>query len=470
MNTQSLDTSESTVIIKNSKVINEKISENESKALKASSISMSSAIVLAISAAAPAMSISGALGFIMGNAGLAAPLAFLVATIAVVLISVSYAQLSERYNCAGGTYSYVRAVLGGKAGWWTGWLYIGITIAAGCVGSIFAIHLHTMFPQIPLWLGVVIIAIPTILVGWFGIQMSSKAVIILWLVQMFLFILPALITLKMQLPVIPNFAEQFASTWTPALGFKGLFAAVLLCIWSYIGFEVPAYLGEEVIGGSKSIKKAIPIAAIAIGLTYIIASWLWVSSITVPNLAKITNSGMALLDFMALVNNPTGQWLIILSVAIACVACWFSFITAMLRMLYDMGRSKALPSVFATLNKHSSPKFSLYLISVVWIAVAIFGAYFSVDVLLALLSSFACLAYICVSLSNIKDRWKSTGVTAIFLNKIIPIVAIFVLVWMLVSQSVLYIYFVAGWAALGFIIIKVIQAVKGKDFFNQMNI
>lgn len=462
--------SESKKIIANEKSVNIDNNAEEVRSLKAGSISMNSAIVLAISAAAPAMCISGSLGFIMGNAGLAAPLAFLLATIAVVLISVSYAQLCERYNCAGGTYSYVRAVLGGKAGWWTGWLYIGITITAGCVGSIFAIHIHSIFPQIPLWLGVIIIAIPTILVGWFGIQLSSKAVIALWLIQMLLFILPAVFALRSQLPLIPDFRQQFAATWTPAFGFNGLATAVLLCIWSYVGFEVPAYLGEEVIGGSKSIKKAIPIAAIAIGMTYVICSWLWVSSISGANMAMITNSGTALLDYAALINSPTGQWLIISSVAIACVACWFSFITAMLRMLYDMGRSKALPPVFAQLNKHSSPRFSLYLVSVTWILVALIGAYFSVDVILALLSSFACLAYICVSLSNIKERWNSHGVKALFLNKIIPLLAIVILVWMLVSQSVFYIILVIGWGLLGFVIIQIIQAVKGKDFFKQMNL
>ena len=445
-------------------------SSGDAKTLKAGSISLSSLIVLAISAAAPAMCISGSIGYIMGGSGLAVPLAFLIATIVVVLISVSYAQLSERYNSAGGTYSYVREVLGGKAGWWTGWQYIGMTFMAGCGGSIFAIYLNSMFPQVPLWLGVLIIVIATSLVGWFGIQLSTKAVIALWVVQMILFIVPAIITLRSQALVMPEFSGQIARAWTPGLGIKGLFMGVLFCIWSYVGFEVPAYMGEEVKGGSKSIKKAIPIGAIAIGITYIIASWLWVTSISQANLAAVTNSGTALIDLLGILSSPTSQMLVIAAVAIACVACWFSFITAMLRMFYDMGRSKALPKAFATLNKHSSPKFACYVISVLWFLMALFGAYISVDVLVALFASFACVAYICVSISNMKDRWHSKGVKAVFANKIIPVITIAILLIMICSQSKLYIGLLAGWGVIGLIIIQVISAVKGKDYFKKMKI
>jgi len=444
--------------------------EIDSRSLKAGSISMLAAIILAISAAAPAMCVSGSIGYIMNDSGLAVPLAFLVATIVVILISTSYAQLSERYNSAGGPYSYVRAALGGKAGWWTGWLHIGIIFAMGCIGSIFAIHIHGMFPQIPLWLGVGMIATATFLVGWFGIQLSAKVVFILWLLQTVLFVLAAVITLRAQLPLIPDFAWQFSKTWTPGFGINGLIAAVLLCTWSYVGFEVPAYLGEEVKGGIKAIKKAIPIAAIAIGLTYIIISWLWVASITPADLAKLTNPGTALLDFMALLHSPFCQWLILVSVVISCLTCAFSMFTAMMRMLYDMGRSKALPPAFGTLNKYSSPKISLYFITAVWTCTALFGAYFSVDLLLALLASFACLAYICVAVSNIKDRWQSTGVKAFLVNKFIPLIACAILVLMLASQPLFYIFLVAGWSVLGIIIIQSIQASKGKDFFKQMNI
>ena len=119
--------------------------------------------------------------------------------------------------------------------------------------------------------------------------------------------------------------------------------AVLLCIWSYVGFETPAYLGEEIKGGSKAVKIAIPVGSIAIGITYIVVTWLWVSSISAENLAKISGSGTAISDYCSLIGYPLGRWLITISVCMSCLACWFSFVTALPRMLYDMAGPEPFP-------------------------------------------------------------------------------------------------------------------------------
>ena len=439
--------------------------------LKKNAISLGSVIVYSISAAAPAMCIGGSMGFIMGGVGLAVPLAFLIATLVVVLISTSYSQLSERYNSAGGTYSYIRRVFGPEMGWWVGWIYIGITFTVGCVGSIFAIYLCSVFTPIPLWLGIVIIAIPTFFVGWKGIQLTTKGLVILWLIQTALMVWPAITALNSQAPSMPDIGKQIlTSSWIPSVGPKGLAMAVLLCIWSYVGFETPAYLGEELKGGSKSVKIAIPVGSVAIGITYVLVTWLWVSSISADNLVKITGSGTAILDYCTLIDYPLGRWLITISVCMSCMACWFSFVTALPRMLYDMGRTRALPRSFAKLNRHSAPSLGLIATMVLWLVAALFGAYRSVDTLFSLMSSFACIAYALVCAAAIKDRWNEKGLKSFFINKAIPILAIGIMLWMLSSMSAGYLVAVGAWAILGVLIIVIIKARKGRDFFRQVEL
>ncbi len=439
--------------------------------LKKDAVSLNSVIIYSISAAAPAMCIGGSMGFIMGGVGLAVPLAFLIATVVVVLISASYSQLSERYNSAGGTYSYIRRVFGPELGWWVGWIYIGITFTVGCVGAIFAIYLCSLFTSIPLWLGIIIIAIPTFFVGWLGIQLTTKGLVALWLVQTALMVWPALAAFNSQAPAMPDVGRQvFANSWIPSLGSKGLAVAVLFCIWSYVGFETPAYLGEEIKGGSRAVKIAIPVGSIAIGITYIIVTWLWVSSISADNLAKISGSGTAIFDYCTLIGYPLGRWLITISVCMSCLACWFSFVTALPRMLYDMGRTRALPKSFARLNRHSAPSVALVVTMVFWLGASLFGAYYSVDTLFSLMSSFACIAYALVCAAAMKDRWGEKGLKSFFINKAIPILAIVIMLWMLSSMSAGYLAAVGAWAALGILIIFLLKAVKGRDFFKKVEL
>lgn len=434
--------------------------------LKKDAISLGSVIVYSISAAAPAMCIGGSMGFIMGGAGLAVPLAFLIATFVVVLISASYSQLSERYNSAGGTYSYIRRVFGPELGWWVGWIYIGITFTVGCVGAIFATYLCGLFTGIPLWLGILVVAVPTFVVGWRGIQLTTKGLVVLWLVQTALMVWPAARALGTRLPATADLgARIFTSSWLPGFGLKGLATAVLLCIWSYVGFETPAYLGEELKGGSKAVKIAIPVGSVAIGLTYILVTWLWVASMGTEDLAKISGSGTAVSDYCALIGYPLGRWLITISVCLSCLACWFSFVTALPRMLYDMGRTRALPKAFASLNSHSAPSLGLFVTMALWLAAALFGAYVSVDALFSLMSSFACIAYALVCLAAIKDRWNGKGWRSILVDKIVPALAIGVMLWMLSSMGGVYLAAVGVWALLGLLIILAIRATKGRDFF-----
>ena len=147
---------------------------------------------MSVSAAAPAMCLGGSFGTFMQGAGTAVSLAFLLATIVIVMVGWNYGQLSSRYNSAGGTYSCVRSVLGARAGFVSGWIYMGVNVCTGVIGAIFATYLHELIPAIPIWLGVLILLVPIFFVGWNGVEMTSKALIVVWAIQMVLILYPAI--------------------------------------------------------------------------------------------------------------------------------------------------------------------------------------------------------------------------------------------------------------------------------------
>ena len=413
---------------------NQKVAAAEQN-LKQDSISILDVVIMSVSAAGPAMCLGGSFGTIMQGAGKAVSLAFLLATLVIVMIGLNYGQLSRRYNSAGGTYSYVRGVFGEKVGFVSGWVYMGVNI---CTGVIFATYLHEMFPAIPQWLGVLILLVPIFFVGWNGVEMTTKAL-------MALLIYPAIRIMTLRAGEVENILANSAQAFVPSYGISGLMLGVLVCVWAFVGFECPAYMGEELRGGSRSVKIAVTVSAIAIGLVYVIACWFWTAGMNMADVEAIQNSPTTLNDYAALVGYAMGGRLISIATIVSCIGCFFAFSTSTPRCLYDMGRTGYLPKSLSKVNKHQTPHIALIAYCVVWTAVALFGAYGNTDVLFTMMALFASVSYILICAANIKDRWNEKGAKAVVLNKIVPAAAIAVLMYMVFSSDGVYLLVTALW-------------------------
>ncbi len=414
--------------------------------LKQDSIGKLDVIIMSVSAAAPAMCLGGSFGTIMQGAGSAVALAFLLATAVIVMIGLNYGQLSSRYNSAGGTYSYIRSVFGEKAGFVSGWIYMGVNICTGVIGAIFATYLHELFPAIPLWAGVLILLVPIFFVGWNGVEMTTKALIAVWVVQMLLLIIPAIKIIFLRSGEVENIMANSVQAFVPSYGISGLMLGVLVCVWAFVGFECPAYMGEELKGGSKAVKITMTVSAIAIGLVYVVVCWLWSAGMTAENIEAIKTSPTTLTDYALLVGYTMGGKLISIATIVSCIGCFFAFSTSTPRCLYDMGRTGYLPSALSKVNRHQTPHISLIVYCAVWAIVALFGAYANTDILFTLMALFASVSYILICAANIKDRWHEKGAKALIMNKLVPLVAAAILLYMIFSSDPVYVIGVALWA------------------------
>ena len=414
--------------------------------LKQNSISKLAVIIMSVSAAAPAMCLGGSFGTIMQGAGSAVSLSFLLATIVIVMVGLSYGQLRARYNSAGGTYAYVRSVFGQKTGFVSGWVYMGVNICTGVIGAIFAIYLHELVPAIPIWLGVFILLVPIFFIGWRGVEMTTKALIVVWLVQMALILYPAIRVIALRAGAAEITANP-GQAFTPSYGISGLMLGVLVCVWAFVGFECPAYMGEELKGGSRSVKIAIAVSAVAIGLVYVVACFLWTAAMQPEEIEAIKDSPTTLADYARLVGYESGGTLISISTLVSCIGCFFAFSTSTPRCLYDMGRTGYLPQSFAKVNKYQTPHISLIVYCVVWVAVALFGAYVSVDILFTMMALFASVSYVLICVAHIKDRAGEKGIPSAIVNKIVPVISSLILLYMIFSSDWIYILVTALWTA-----------------------
>src|SRR6266851_270982 len=96
-------------------------------------LSFIEAIALSIGIMAPtaAMALNGSLA--AGITGSAVPLAFLLAAVAVGLASFSFIQFSRYFAHSGSVYGFNGVALGPRAGFFSGWAYLGLRLQRDCV-------------------------------------------------------------------------------------------------------------------------------------------------------------------------------------------------------------------------------------------------------------------------------------------------------------------------------------------------
>lgn len=419
-------------------------------ALKAESVSKAGATIMAISGAAPAMCVGGSIGALMMQTGNGIALAAAIATIAVVFIGLSYGSLSEKYNNCGGTYAYITQAIGRKSGLWTAFVYFGVLITtSGCPPTIFCNYFNAL-TGIPNWIGFFVFAIPLVLITYFGVELSTRALVIVWLIQMTLLVIPAIMVISNAGGL--NLGTSLSNAFVPTGGFiegntviTGLMLAVLTWVWAYVGFEAPAYMGEELKGGAKSVKFAIPVSALAVGVIYVIACWLWTATMTPDQLGALQGSDIALENYVTMMNVAGGTVWVSLAIIASCYACGLAFYSLMPRFLYDLGRTNTLPKGLGKLNKYQIPFRAVIVYGCVAFCMCMYGSYGAIEGtvfaglsdLFVVMACNASTAYGFICIGNIKERWKDNSAGGIFFGKIIPIITVALLTYM--------IFFTTGW-------------------------
>lgn len=409
--------------------------ENNGNSLKANSTGRLAVTLMAISGAAPAMCVGGSFGSLMGVSGVMVAFAFVVATIGITFAAAQYGSMATRFNGCGGTYSFVRAGLGDRAGFWSALIYCVPIWCAAIPCALSAMSLNELVPAVPAWIWGLVVAGILFLVCVRGIELTSTALIIVWIIQMVLLVWPAIKILSMGEAGFANAVAAFnpAADINSDYGFNGVIAGALLAIWAYVGFEAPAYMGEEIKGGAKSVRFCLIAGAIACGVIYVIVSWLWTGAMTPEQAEAVAGQDNALVVYCNLVGYVVGGKIVNLAIVASALACGLTFISMGGRFYYDLGRKAYLPKVFTKVNKFQAPWVGLLTYTIHWYLIALFvGMLWDINHLFNMQANSAVFSYILVTIANMKVRWHDKNV---FGSKIVPLIALAILIYMLLSAG-----------------------------------
>jgi amino acid transporter len=291
-------------------------------------------------------SIFGLPSLIAARLGRWSPVAYFVAFAGVALIAACLAEVASYFQEAGGPYLYAREAFGRFVGIQIGWLtWLSRISACSGVANLFITYLTAFVPaaRAPLVRG----GILTVLIGFLAAVNYRGVTSGKWLSNFFtitkilllaLFIAAGLLALALhpQIRVTPAAVPATTGDW---------FAAVLLMVYAYGGFEAALFASGE----ANNPRKDAPVA-LAIALTTATLLYVAVQYVVIYTLANPAATTKPAVDAARQFLGPLGVTL----VAAGTLVSVYGYLSANMlhtpRVTFAMGERGDFPSFFAKIH------------------------------------------------------------------------------------------------------------------------
>ncbi|HEY3629108.1 MAG TPA: APC family permease [Terracidiphilus sp.] len=309
-----------------------------------------------VSAVAPSTSPSLTIPLVFALAGNATWFVYLLATVAIFLVGFCVSRFARLSASPGSLYTYTANTLppifGVTAAWGLliAYLATGASVAGGAVyyaSVLLQQFFHWAPPSIP------ILALVCAAAGWIAYRdIKLSAELMLWIeiasVSLILVVLVALVY---------HFGLQFDRDQFTLKGahLTSLGPALVLAIFSFVGFESATTLGVEARNPLRTIPRAVLQCALMIGAFFMICAYSEVLGFRGES-GKLseTTSPLHILAARAGIS-PLGV-AIDLGAFISVFACVLACTTAAARVLMRMAHARLLPSMFErTSTRHGTP-------------------------------------------------------------------------------------------------------------------
>ena len=308
---------------------------------------------------APAGSVISVLIVMMSYAGFASPLVVLISFAGSMCCAISFAELARRLPSAGWTYTYSSRGLGRTVGFLTGWMMVfgyamvvpGGVALTSAYASLLAAHMH-----LTVWPGVLFLAILTgaILVAYLGIRPSSITDLILVVGEMAV-IAALAITILIKIGPESYSAAAFSPGSTPGSGVNAIATAMIYGIAAFAGFEAAAALSEEARNTRRSVPGSIIGIVVITGAFYLLVVLAETFGVGRNGIGDLVGQPSPLGYLASRYWSPSSVWVIDLVVVLTGLGFVVAATNAAIRVLFAMGRDRALPGSLARLSGRQTP-------------------------------------------------------------------------------------------------------------------
>ncbi len=363
------------------------------KGLKIGALGLISSVVIAIASTAPAYSLTSALGGIVGEVGLRAPIIILIAFVPILFISYAYRALNSVDPDCGTSFTWVARAFGRagrRTGWLTGWvIVVADIIVMANLAQIAGIYTFQLFGADNLaastgWttlVGCLWILLMT-LIAWIGIELSARTqVILLSLEVLVLAILAVTALVKVYAGKAGDQAIHPSLSWFNPFGsgmsMSALSGGFLVAVFIYWGWDSAVAANEETRDKHITPGRAAVLSTVILVATYLVVT------VAAQSYAGVGSDGIGLTSDAAGTDALSGIGqaalgtfgfkALILAILSSSAASAQTTILPTARTTLSMAAYKALPRIFGKVHpRYQTPTFSTWAMGL--ISVAFFAA------------------------------------------------------------------------------------------------
>lgn len=417
----------------------------ERAGLRANAIGLREVTFQSITDMAPGAAIAASIPAGAAWAGGALPLAVLLALVASVLCAICVGELAARLPSAGSVATYASRGLHPSVGFLMGW---GYNIAAALIpplvliqlGFTVAATLHSEWAAYPasLWWPWALAGTALIFVfGILGIQASARLGSVLGAFEIAVFLVVAVLLIIHA--GSHNTLQVFTTKYTPSAhkGISGVLAGSVFTVLAFAGFEGAAPLAEEARNPRRTVRRAVLLAAVGIGVLYVFTSYAASVAFGPGRMTAFTGSGADSWEGIARSLFGVAWVFIFFAIVNSTIANSNAGLNICSRTSFAMGRIGVFPGPFAALSRRRAPYVSIIASTLFTVAVTLglglgYGTTDAFDMLGTGIVIIIAAVYIIVDAACIGYFLRHRDDLNPFLHVIVPILGIlaFIPAWL----------------------------------------
>lgn len=464
--------------------------------LREGELNLFDATAVAVSSVAPAYSLASVIAtiFILSGVGFKSPSIVILSFIPILFIAYAYFHLNRRNPNCGASYSWLAQVIHPSAGWFNGFIQVGISTIFCVQAPIVAATYTLTFLNSVGWISAATVTdawwLTWLALAWLAVITTFCIVGIRWTTnfQWILCIIEYLVVIVFSIGGIIKVAisnshhhyQSFHLSWLNPIGihnFGSIATGLAAGTFLFWGWDTAVNLNEE----SKDPGRT-PGRAAIISMWLLLAVFLlnFVAAQMLLTPAQLQNSSDVLFTFGVAFGGKWAGYLMIFAVLSSTVATTQTTLLPAARITYSMARDRVFPKVFADIHsKYRTPALGTLILGVFAAAGILFVQHNSSgsNIITTFTNNVGALVAFYYGVTGIACAWafrkawqESTKFlfTGIILPLISGLVLLGVLVWDIKSS---------GWSGMKWDIMLLIAAAvltpivwftkKGLPFFQQ---
>lgn len=275
-------------------------------------------------------------------AGPASLLAWGIMALLVIPMALTMGLLSAKYPNAGGVSHFVTMAFGKRFGALAGWFFLlsvplGVPINGVTAAEYVGVPFHWgMTAKIIFAFALVAVGVLT---NVMGMQVAGQ-------IQVAVVITIVIVLVGTFFGAVPQFDASYLTPFMPH-GWWSVGEAMTMLFWCYIGWEAISHLSEEFVDPEKAAKKGVFIAAIVVGILYMMAA---VATVATGSYGG-GNSAAALSRVLQGVFGQTGGYVAGAIALFTNTATVIAYTGAASRVGLSLARNGHAPRLFGIMHK-----------------------------------------------------------------------------------------------------------------------